>query len=903
MHLDSPCQTVGQQELEPKTTRKGGRWFPMGPTKVIVLVSLTILVSFVLHTHQHLRSSRNEMKARVAAVLHTGLADHLGQRAIASTRMAALTGDPRWEQRYRDAVSELTTVLSSAESDKYFSGAAIGRSSHAAGHFVEMCEQAFVLVHQGRLEDAQAIMFSQDVDQHLAAYVVGMPAISSPQEDVIRLVELHNLIASLDETLTMSARMFSVTGDPRWEHAYQEAVPALEEAVEEAQALVIDPTVAQGIVETRTANDHLVAMETLVLDLADQGRLAEAQRILDSEEYTIQKRAYAAGMTRLSSGLREGADKLTSGFLSYVHTSWFIGLLPPCLCAIILVLQSKRASDKLKVQYHALTAQAVELQDLNLRLDEQMRIDREMSQADQEHLARFPDENPDPVFRISGDGEILYGNPAAFSLMASQGLEIADLVSVEWREVVEATLGNGRCESIESACGDKTFAFTFTPLVTNDYVNIYGHDITERKKAEETLESQAMTDQLTGLRNRRYFLDIASHELDQIDRYGGEISLVTLDIDHFKTINDTYGHSLGDQVLRDIGKTLLSEARQADFVARLGGDEFLILMPHTSLESAVIAANRILSRIAECRSSDGKITVSPTASAGVGTIRGGGGQSTATLLKLSDDATYLAKRCGRNCTRTSKDVEEESALASGAGEGKNSSRIEELQLKMAQLRHLARESSVRGIWSLIQALEARDPYTRDHSENVTRYAVGIAEAMELGREDIEVLRQAAIVHDIGKIGVPDNILLKKTPFTPEEREQMETHVLTGVRILEETHLLEQEIVLMRCHHERWDGRGYPEGVWGDAIPVGARILAVADTLDAITSNRVYRNGRDVSTALRIITEEAGAQFDPSVVDGLMRWVETIGQVETLTTHQILATQTGATGLSGTLAAA
>jgi putative nucleotidyltransferase with HDIG domain len=199
-----------------------------------------------------------------------------------------------------------------------------------------------------------------------------------------------------------------------------------------------------------------------------------------------------------------------------------------------------------------------------------------------------------------------------------------------------------------------------------------------------------------------------------------------------------------------------------------------------------------------------------------------------------------------------------------------------LQRQVASLSLQARDIFIQSTWGLIRALEARDVYTRCHSENVTVYAVGIAETLGLEPDEVAVIRRAANVHDIGKIGVSDTILLKPGPLTSQERDVMRRHVLIGVQILDQMKFLEREIPLVRHHHEFWNGSGYPDCIAGAAIPLGARIMAVADALDAITSDRVYRKGVDVVRAVHILKEESGRQFDPQAVEALIRWLQEQG---------------------------
>ena len=189
----------------------------------------------------------------------------------------------------------------------------------------------------------------------------------------------------------------------------------------------------------------------------------------------------------------------------------------------------------------------------------------------------------------------------------------------------------------------------------------------------------------------------------------------------------------------------------------------------------------------------------------------------------------------------------------------------------------SKEMFVQSIWGLIQALEARDKYTRSHSENVMRYAVGIAETLGITGEETEVIRRAAMIHDIGKIGVPDHILRKPGKLTDEERQTMQQHPLIAVAILRRMQFLGRELPIVRAHHERWDGTGYPDGVAAAAVPRGARVLAVADSFDAITSDRLYRKARPVSKALEILGECSGSQFDPDVAAAMAAWVQQVAR--------------------------
>jgi putative nucleotidyltransferase with HDIG domain len=238
------------------------------------------------------------------------------------------------------------------------------------------------------------------------------------------------------------------------------------------------------------------------------------------------------------------------------------------------------------------------------------------------------------------------------------------------------------------------------------------------------------------------------------------------------------------------------------------------------------------------------------------------------IIRRADLALYEAKSAGRNCVKrwdksmsrvlSPDDIEIE--------------KIKKLKRRIAGLSEQAEKMFIQSIWGLVQALEAKDPYARKHSENVMHYAVGIAETMKVPFKEIDIIRRAAMIHDIGKIGIPDAILSKPDRLTPRERSIIEQHPLIAVRILEKMSFLEQEVAIVRGHHEKWNGQGYPDGLSETSIPLGARILAVADTFDAITSDRAYHNSRPLENALEILIDSSEYDFDSDVVKNLVSWI-------------------------------
>lgn len=184
-----------------------------------------------------------------------------------------------------------------------------------------------------------------------------------------------------------------------------------------------------------------------------------------------------------------------------------------------------------------------------------------------------------------------------------------------------------------------------------------------------------------------------------------------------------------------------------------------------------------------------------------------------------------------------------------------------------------RRSYLESTRALVAAVEARDPYTHQHSQRVSYYAKGIATRMGLDKREVSKIETAAILHDIGKIGIPDSILRKTDRLSPDEFEVIRSHPAIGVKILGHTTYLRRELPLILHHHERYDGRGYPAGLAGEAIPIGARVLAVADALDAMLSRRAYRSALSMLKTKRELRSHSGTQFDPAVVDVLLAWLE------------------------------
>jgi diguanylate cyclase (GGDEF)-like protein len=362
---------------------------------------------------------------------------------------------------------------------------------------------------------------------------------------------------------------------------------------------------------------------------------------------------------------------------------------------------------------------------------------------------------------------------------------------------------------------------------------------------------QATTDTLTGLPNRRMFDRRLNIEVNRATRYGKTFSLMMVDVDHFKRINDTFGHPAGDAVLKSLPKLLRGELREVDLVARYGGEEFAAILPETDGAGAGKVAERIRRAMANHTFTlPDDETLQLTVSIGVVSFPDCAGDAD-TLVSRGDQALYVAKHEGRNRVALYQEMIKTQIE-------KDPGRIAELLNK-----------SLDNISSIVTAVDVKARFLRDHSVIVAKIADRLGGALQLDASERETLHLASLLHDVGMVTIADAILNKQDPLTDTERELMETHPAVSADLLTPVASLAPILPAVRHHHERYDGSGYPDGLAGEAIPRLARILAVADAFAAMTARWPGRRPMRREEAAAELQERAGTQFDPVVVEAFM----------------------------------
>lgn len=365
----------------------------------------------------------------------------------------------------------------------------------------------------------------------------------------------------------------------------------------------------------------------------------------------------------------------------------------------------------------------------------------------------------------------------------------------------------------------------------------------------------ARTDDLTGLLNRKYFYKVLDQQFAKSE--SPALALMILNIDDFKLYNQLYGAPAGDAALRQIADVIRSAVGESGYCARYSGKEFAVVLPDYDLLTARNLAENIQRRVARlCDIADSDYSMK-TLTISIGICAAPYGALTSKqLIENTEQAVYHVKRNGKGAIKLHSD---------GQFDILDSAR------DIKPLSHQSVYSEYAPtIYALTAAIDTKDHYTFNHSKNVAYYATKLAAAYGIDADGVEIINEAALLHDVGKIGVPEHILNKPGNLTDSEYTAIQKHVENSIGIIRHLPSLDYVIPAVIGHHERWDGRGYPRHIAGQDIPLYARILCVADSFDAITSDRIYRKGRSADVALSILQEQAGKQFDPELAELFIR---------------------------------
>ena len=366
---------------------------------------------------------------------------------------------------------------------------------------------------------------------------------------------------------------------------------------------------------------------------------------------------------------------------------------------------------------------------------------------------------------------------------------------------------------------------------------------------------RATIDRLTGVVNRQALLAALFAEVERASRYERPLCIAFVDIDHFKAVNDSYGHASGDIVLRGVAQTIAENLRASDLIGRYGGEEFMLILTETDVEEGAALSEKLRKLVERLQFSvEGNSALSVTISIG---IVGGSGQKLRmdNLVRDADAAMYSAKSLGRNQTYIFEEPDEDARVPRAPISDAGRLRAMEIGLR-------ARQAATDMLTSYIAPLPH---YRGQPSALIAGIVVEMARQLQLPEVEVDRIRIAALLHDVGKVAVPQEILDKPAPLSSAEWRSVVQHPRIGQVILEHAAALRDAVPIILHHHERYAGHGYPYGLRANEIPLGARIVAIADAYDAMTHDRPYKRAMSHDAAIIELKQHAGTQFDPELV--------------------------------------
>ena len=387
-------------------------------------------------------------------------------------------------------------------------------------------------------------------------------------------------------------------------------------------------------------------------------------------------------------------------------------------------------------------------------------------------------------------------------------------------------------------------ALFVTAFILGMYVDI------ERAHSKE-LKTLANVDELTGLYNHRYFQEFLQKTIDNSEKENNEVSLLFMDIDYFKNFNDNNGHQSGDLLLKQISQIIKSSIRGTDVVARYGGEEFTVILPNTTEKDAVNIAERIRCCIENThfKNQENQPNKKITVSIGVSSYPKRA-VNKHQLIYTADNALYRAKSLSRNRVELYHNI------------------LDELSKSMN-----INNENIKSLQDFISMINIKDKYTYGHTERVVIYSKYFGNYINLSHEDNIILQVSAYLHDIGKLEIPEEVLNKIDKLTDEELIMFRNHPQAGVDLIQNIKQFDKFKPIIKYHHERYDGFGYPKGLKGEEIPYLARMLTIADSFDAMTSKRPYNKVKTKDKAIEELRNYAGTQFDPILVEKFIEMLD------------------------------
>lgn len=411
---------------------------------------------------------------------------------------------------------------------------------------------------------------------------------------------------------------------------------------------------------------------------------------------------------------------------------------------------------------------------------------------------------------------------------------------------IVAQMNNGKLEYVNVAGSEevKSLANAYNWMVSSFLAH---------KSEIEKLRTLNITDSLTSLYSHSFL-----HEyFNKLVAGGcGQIAVLFCDIDYFKVINDMHGHKAGNFVLKEIGKAFKEAVGESGAVFRYGGEEFVVILDDLTPEESYRAAEKIRISVMQSKEIQKSSHYCPvTISIGLA-FYPGSGTDPADILEKADQAMYYAKQKGRNrCQIYDASVEK--------------------NLERNSFKRTTQEMLLNSVYLMAAAIDAKDTYADKHSESVTRYALLLADRLKLPEKEKYTLQVGAMLHDCGKICIPDDIMNEPGFLTEKDWEIIKNHTVMGSNIIRYILKTPEIESCFRYHHERWDGKGYPEGLAGESIPFFARIISIADAYHAMTSDRPYRKRLTQQEAFEQLRKNSGTQFDPELVDVFITGVSDI----------------------------